>query len=171
MRSSDVVAYLQPNIGTTRIIHSVAAASSIHVAASNRRAAAKPAQGNSTALPVGVVAPIAGGSLSKAQNVFNLLKSNSYNPLAGYKGGGVYKNSNGLLPEGGDYYEHDVYSGQELEDMGASNRGLERIVYDSGSGEGWYTATHYGDAPQEGVEDFIKLVEEDGPEILEELPL
>lgn len=60
-----------------------------------------------------------------------------------------------MLPEGGEYYEHDVYP------MGPEGRNpLERIVYDIRSGRAWYTADHYGQEAVDGAESFIEMIDQ-----------
>ena len=87
----------------------------------------------------------AGGSLWRsaripqgARDILEHLRANGWAPKAGFKGGQVFQNREGLLPPGGVYREFDI-----LPRVPGVNRGAERVVVDINTGQAWYTADHY----------------------------
>jgi hypothetical protein len=66
--------------------------------------------------------------------VYDFAISHNYSPPPGYKGGGVYRNTNGLLPPGGDYLEYRIYT---------TPGSAERIVIDRNTDDAWFTGDHY----------------------------
>nr|WP_306821309.1 ribonuclease domain-containing protein [Peribacillus asahii] len=72
----------------------------------------------------------------EATNTLKYVKKNGH-PKQGYKGGGVYKNSNELLPTNTKYKEYDIFPKKKGE-----NRGAERIVIGE-NGKAYYTNNHY----------------------------
>lgn len=84
------------------------------------------------------VLPIGPGS-EKAWTVLNRVDAKGA-PLPGYKGGSIFKNKDGVLPEtpGVTYREWDVNPYTKGVD-----RGLERIVTGS-DGSAYWTGDHYG---------------------------
>lgn len=170
--SAGAAQYLQPTVSASRVIHSNAATSTIYVAPSATRAAAKPAYNNSTALPAATVAPLAalsGGIPGRAQNIAKALQLNNNQPLPWYHSGS-FNNEEGLLPQGGQYLEHDI----DLWYPGELGRGSERIVVDMNTGDAWYTPDHYrtffkvlgegveatGRGIEQGLEDIAPVTEE-----------
>jgi hypothetical protein len=57
---------------------------------------------------------------------------------AGYVGGRPWNNREHALPRGGKYREFDIHP-----KVRGRNRGAERIIVDTGTRRGWYTADHY----------------------------
>ncbi|HEU4966044.1 MAG TPA: PA14 domain-containing protein [Candidatus Saccharimonadales bacterium] len=152
-----------PTVSTSRISTTYVATIEVRSAPAVARAAAKPALHG--AVRYASIAAGA-GSLADAENVWSNIKANGFNPLPGYRGGSLFandgRNGSAMLPEGGQYYEHDVYSISEEAESGG--RGLERIVYDIENSRAWYTADHYGQQAIDGVESFVELVDgEVGP--------
>ncbi len=82
------------------------------------------------------VLPI-GPSSEKTWTVLNQIDGKGA-PLPGYKGGSVFKNAQGKLPEGVTYHEWDV--NQHTKGV---NREAERIVT-GGDGSAYLTGDHYG---------------------------
>jgi hypothetical protein len=57
---------------------------------------------------------------------------------AGYVGGRVWNNREHSLPPGGKYREFDIHP-----KIRGRNRGAERIIVETTTRRGWYTADHY----------------------------
>jgi ribonuclease T1 len=74
----------------------------------------------------------------KAKGILKFIKQHHGSPPPGYKGGKIYKNTTGKLPQGGKYKEYDV--DPKVQGM---RRTAERIVVDENTGRAWYTPDHY----------------------------
>lgn len=79
-----------------------------------------------------------------AYNMLEYLKGHNWTPPPGIKGGAVYQNSDGRLPDcagaGGLWREYDIYP------PGPAGRGPERILSCHGGTlvvRDWYTPDHY----------------------------
>ncbi|MBI5027085.1 MAG: hypothetical protein HZC12_10250 [Nitrospirae bacterium] len=86
---------------------------------------------------LGGVGKVGVKGITKATNVFKHIKTKGV-PPQGYKGGRIFQNREGKLPQGGKYREYDIdpyVSGQ--------SRTAERIVIDESTGRAWYTPDHY----------------------------
>lgn len=57
---------------------------------------------------------------------------------AGYVGGRLWNNREHSLPRAGNYREFDIHP-----KVRGRNRGAERIIVESATRRGWYTADHY----------------------------
>ena len=74
----------------------------------------------------------------KAYDILEQIESKNGTPPKGYKGGKIFKNDDGKLPEGIIYREYDVNAHVQ-----GRNRGTERIIIGN-DGSAWYTKDHYG---------------------------
>jgi guanyl-specific ribonuclease Sa len=73
----------------------------------------------------------------QATIIYNFVVSHNYSPPAGYQGGGVYGNTNGLLPPpSGQYREYRLYT---------TPGSAQRLVIDDANpgGNSWFTPDHY----------------------------
>lgn len=61
-----------------------------------------------------------------------------FRPPAGYRGGRLFRNREGLLPKGRTYYEFDVHPLRP-----GVSRGAERLVVDQNKRFFYYTRDHY----------------------------
>jgi hypothetical protein len=74
----------------------------------------------------------------KAYTALFLYAQNPQKTLEGFAPPKKYHNTNGQLPNNGDYMEYDIERTYEF-----SDRGTRRIVLDIKSGRAWYTNDHY----------------------------
>jgi len=74
---------------------------------------------------------------SQALKAWDRIKNGGLTRLPGYKSRS-FINKELLLPKSGNYREHDV-----LPTKAGRNRGQRRIVFDTGTGQAWYTNDHY----------------------------
>jgi guanyl-specific ribonuclease Sa len=70
--------------------------------------------------------------------VQHLRNARHWNPMAGYRGGRIFRNLEGVLPKGQTYREYDV---RPL--VTGVSRGAERIVADASRRNFYYTTDHY----------------------------